>query len=290
MANIGDIFRDLGFDVPKNEEAKSPVQRFQQAAAEGSAATDSLLLPRDSRSVLKALGRQGKQSVNLALLLNKYSAELEGEKIKKLRVPVVSEELQELLEQLNRLYADLKDVQELSLATASRMVVGLGGATVYETGMTFHHVYGCPYIPGSAVKGMCRHWIIQEHFGNQEDNALRSEEFRKAFGFQEGEKSGRGEVIFFDAFPAELKRLELDIMNPHFSEYYTKAGYVLPTDDQRLIPVTFLTVPKGTKLRFVLQGGRIQICGNSITEHLQEALTESGIGAKNALGYGLFVA
>ena len=43
-----------------------------------------------------------------------------------------------------------------------RMVIGLGGEHVLETSMTLHHVYGIPYIPGSAVKGMVRHYFLSE--------------------------------------------------------------------------------------------------------------------------------
>ena len=30
-----------------------------------------------------------------------------------------------------------------------------------------HHVYGIPYIPGSAIKGMTRHWFILREFEKQ---------------------------------------------------------------------------------------------------------------------------
>jgi CRISPR-associated protein Cmr6 len=43
-----------------------------------------------------------------------------------------------------------------------RIVIGLGGAHVLETSMTLHHIYGIPYIPGSAVKGIMRHYFISE--------------------------------------------------------------------------------------------------------------------------------
>ena len=43
-----------------------------------------------------------------------------------------------------------------------RLIIGLGGAHVLETSMTLHHVYGIPYIPGSAVKGMTRHYFLSE--------------------------------------------------------------------------------------------------------------------------------
>ena len=45
-----------------------------------------------------------------------------------------------------------------------RMVVGLGSDHVQETNMTLDHVHGIPYLPGSAIKGIVRSWVIQEFF------------------------------------------------------------------------------------------------------------------------------
>jgi len=47
-----------------------------------------------------------------------------------------------------------------------RMVIGLGGEHVLETSMTLHHIYGIPYIPGSAMKGMVRHYFLSEVLAN----------------------------------------------------------------------------------------------------------------------------
>src|SRR4051812_25489068 len=35
-----------------------------------------------------------------------------------------------------------------------RMVVGLGAESVLETAISLHRIYGVPYIPGSALKGL----------------------------------------------------------------------------------------------------------------------------------------
>jgi CRISPR-associated protein Cmr6 len=37
-----------------------------------------------------------------------------------------------------------------------RMIVGLGAENVHEISITLHHIYGIPYIPGSALKGIAR--------------------------------------------------------------------------------------------------------------------------------------
>jgi len=46
------------------------------------------------------------------------------------------------------------------LTLSWRLVVGLGAASVYETSMTLHHIYGIPYLPGSAIKGITRSYRI----------------------------------------------------------------------------------------------------------------------------------
>ena len=38
-------------------------------------------------------------------------------------------------------------------STAGRLVIGLGGENVLETGLTLSHTYGTPMIPGTALKG-----------------------------------------------------------------------------------------------------------------------------------------
>ena len=45
--------------------------------------------------------------------------------------------------------------------TNGRIIVGLGEKNVLETGITLHHTYGVPYIPGSALKGLASHYCDQ---------------------------------------------------------------------------------------------------------------------------------
>lgn len=42
-----------------------------------------------------------------------------------------------------------------------RLVIGLGLPSPFETGITLHHVYGIPAIPGSALKGLARAWRLR---------------------------------------------------------------------------------------------------------------------------------
>src|SRR5207237_557288 len=45
-----------------------------------------------------------------------------------------------------------------SLRVIGRMIIGLGGENVLETGLTLHHIYGVPYIPATALKGLTSHY------------------------------------------------------------------------------------------------------------------------------------
>ncbi|MCS6872513.1 MAG: type III-B CRISPR module RAMP protein Cmr6, partial [Anaerolineae bacterium] len=41
-----------------------------------------------------------------------------------------------------------------------RLIVGLGGKGAMEFGITLHRVTGLPYVPGSALKGLTRHYFL----------------------------------------------------------------------------------------------------------------------------------
>ncbi len=170
------------------------------------------------------------------------------------------------------------------LVTASRMVVGLGIESVLETNLRLHHTYGIPIIPGSALKGLAR------------SAALRSVDtsnpiFQTAFGKQQQV----GSVIFFDALPLpqgnnhdRLLKLQLDVMNVHFPDYYT--GKNFPTEWQNPNPIFFLTVASGTAFLFSLAvpPNRDQQTLSQVAQWLQQGLTTMGIGAKTSAGYGFF--
>ena len=166
-----------------------------------------------------------------------------------------------------------------------RLIVGLGSEHVQETSMTFHHIYGIPYIPGSAVKGVLRHWWLNDGFADNNGNidekkALKDANFIAVFGSEEQ----KGEVQFLDAYPEEV-HFATDIMNPHYSKYYD--GKEPPTDHQNPVPIPFLTVEK-TTFRFVFLAKDEKLFDNKFKELFKKALELKGIGAKTSVGYGYF--
>ena len=205
-----------------------------------------------------------------------------------------------------------------------RLVVGLGTDTVYETGITLHHIYGFPYIPGQAVKGALRSYIINEFFdkeeGDKKNGALSDPLFCDIFGCPQKsyyKEARAGLVWFFDAYPSSTPVLEVDVMNPHYSEYYSGKGDLPPADYYNPVPIFFLTVGKDTQFKFII-GIQNKYKNKTLNEYsstsklaqailnrdfnlelncnlleftsklLLIALQEHGIGAKTAVGYGYF--
>ncbi len=256
---------------------------------------------------------------------DKYLSLVQGE-IERLiqeEIPWLSDKSKKLLAILSERRVKLLNLlQNSGFKTSSkklelkwRMIIGLGASHPQETSMTLHHIYGIPYIPGSAVKGVARHSQIIKLFENtgvgewerikkmeeiletdlkkldkmDENDEIISyaknhrneiETFQKVFGTQ----SKKGEVIFFDAYPAGEIKLKIDIMNPHYGDYYS--GEEAPTDWQNPTPIKFLTV-ENTEFNFILASKDKNLLDKA-EGCLIEALEKYGIGAKTSLGYGLF--
>jgi len=251
-------------------------------------------LPRDTRTLLPSmLNESDFKNFNFFYLFNlpaissargkikiRLNEEIEKFKWDKEWLKHVSGRMSNFVEQLEKYGFSKSGIQ---VALSWRMVIGLGASHPQETSMTLHHIYGIPYIPGSAVKGVVRHWIIWEKFGGDEGKALeKDEEFKNIFGTQ----NQSGKIIFFDAYPVKEINLKVDVMTPHYPAYYSEGKE--PADWQSPIPIKFLTVEK-TIFQFYLACRKEN---ENLLEKaliwLKESLTHFGIGAKTSIGYGYF--
>lgn len=175
-------------------------------------------------------------------------------------------------------------VVSFEATTDSCLIIGLGSTSVIETGITLHPLYGFPYLPGSGLKGLARAYAeialdpkpsgddLREIFGS-EDNSQHSENNRQ------------GKVFFMDGLPTSFPKLKLDIMNPHYGEYYR--GEKPPADYLDPMPVTFLAVAREQKFSFALYSRDEDLLAKA-KRWLIGGLSDLGAGGKTNVGYGYF--
>ena len=190
--------------------------------------------------------------------------------------------------------------------TTSRLLVGHGNASATDVGLTVHHAWGVPMIPGSALAGVTARYVDAELGGpGPERERWRGPEYDDAgvverlpgdrygclFGVPElgGDPGARGLVTFCDALyvPGSAggdRPFREDVLTVHHKAYYDGRGSVPPTDYEDPNPVSLLTVGRG--VRFLLAvTGPAEWTAVAMTL-LCEALARRGVGGKTSSGYG----
>jgi len=247
-----------------------------------------------------------KSASNLKLILEKYipfyslqnKRMLDISKAKEKVYEFKSNNFQEANDYINKLNERQRQIADKSftLTTKSRLIVGLGGGSALEVSIKLHFIYGFPYIPSSAIKGVLRAYKILEKLdfdfekysdlekkiesGNREDKEIGT--FVRVFGNQQY----KGDLIILDAIPKKFPKLEEDIMNPHYPKYYNEKEP--PTDNQYPVPIKFLTVAKEEKFNFYFKNSQVykEAFETDLKQDLIEAFNYIGIGAKTGIGYG----
>lgn len=194
----------------------------------------------------------------------------------------------------------------------SRVLVGLSEGVLkqfLEVGAVIDPVLALPYIPGSSVKGLIRHFLRSE---------LGSECLAPVCELLGPEPGARGEgpcgewaagkVFIADAYPVGVVNehgflLVPDIITPH----YYKGGEPVETElDARPVPVPHVSVAEGTVFRFVIgfeEGAKapLEKIGECLVRKgvetgrdwlttaltlLAAALAVAGVGGRTTKGYG----
>jgi len=211
------------------------------------------------------------------------------------------------IESLKCFSTDVFKIEKKEYKIDWRLAIGLGEVTVYETSIKLHHIYGYPYIPASAFKGVIRNWVVNNYFEGDEAVASSNDFFSYVFGREKkGDKGeNRGNVIFYDVNPVidtknyDYPKIEIDIINTHYSDYYKDGMTAPPSDDSNPSLVNFLTVKDGTfqfnygydtTYKMSIQDKERfgeNLC-KGLNKWIKDALAYQGLGAKTAVGYGYF--
>lgn len=182
----------------------------------------------------------------------------------------------------------------------SPFMTGTGMEHPLENGFAFLNPYGLPYLPGSGVKGVLRRAAeelagVSLRYEFEDSRGWTREAVLDLFGESTGEDNGRiGALRFWDVFPTpEGDTLRVEIMTPHFAEYYQGAGEKNPSEDGQPNPIAFLAMPPGTRFTF-----HVECALERLNEPLaaqwkgllqaafEHAFDWLGFGAKTAVGYG----
>ncbi|MGH7098278.1 MAG: type III-B CRISPR module RAMP protein Cmr6, partial [Stellaceae bacterium] len=159
----------------------------------------------------------------------------------------------------------------------SRLLIGHGNPSGSGVGLTVHHAWGVPVLPGSSLKGLVAHYIDAVYGAENPDEPERrawrgptwtgrriaqgdgaGEHFAALFGAPavdgEEDSARRGFVEFHDALyvsgSANGRPFARDVLTVHQKRYYDSQGREGPSDWDSPNPVGFLTVRTGA--RFLL--------------------------------------
>jgi len=215
------------------------------------------------------------------------------------------------------------EVLKWTQTSDTRLVCGLGIPSLAENGLLMDRVWGFPYIPGSALKGIAQDQALMELTGDYCDGNKRrdakrlSKNFIACFGAQGAEHGHRldiywealkGQVIFMNAFmdPNTGKPFEIDVVNQHYRDYYLKKGTQPPADYLSPNPNFFIVLKDNIKFHFAVAARNVNLNikdkeGESleidceakslcylVANWLQTAAIGIGIGGKTRVGYGYF--
>ncbi|MCK4176166.1 type III-B CRISPR module RAMP protein Cmr6 [Aciditerrimonas ferrireducens] len=207
----------------------------------------------------------------------------------------------------------------MPLRLEARLALGIGSPHPEGMGMSFSYPHGTPRIPGSALKGVLRAAADRVRRegpppGTGEGVEIDDEVCRQLFGWapeagdgaeldapEEGTSpSQRGHLWVLDAYPyvegsedtgpASRHLVELDVVTPHHSGYFTGGGP--PVETERPTPVLYPVVAAGALLDVdVLHDGPC-VGGpgrcHALVALLWRTVCSSGaIGARSALGLGV---
>lgn len=178
----------------------------------------------------------------------------------------------------------------IDAVSTAPFATGLGLEHPVENGFAFLSPYGLPYLAGSGVKGVLRQ--AAKELRDDGEAAITQSTIDALFGQElQGADALRGVLTCWDVFPQPFGgRLVVEIMTPHFGDYYQNKG--TPHDAGKPNPIPFLAVPARSEFRFVITCDPARLSADSVDwkaatgKIVEHAFAWLGFGAKTAVGYG----
>jgi len=178
-------------------------------------------------------------------------------------------------------------ILRLEATTRTPLAIGLGNASPIENGLSIHHTYGTPYLPGSALKGLLRRAADRFGLSPQEKAVLLGEgpdPKRKTQG-------NAAYLVYWDGWldPDSKRPFQKDVITVHHQNYYS-GGKDWPTDFDDPNPVSFLSIKPGVKFHIPISctAENAQDWLDRAAEILKWGLENLGLGGKTNAGYGYF--
>ncbi len=166
---------------------------------------------------------------------------------------------------------------------SGRMYLGLGEVSPLEAGITLHHTYGVPYIPGSAIKGVVSHYAHEIGLADEIRDILFGKEASSA---NKQDSGASGYILFNDAWwVPKGKALAPEMITVHATKYYTNKGNNAPHPDFETPNPNPQIAIQGSFL-FSVEGERNW--AEKAIQLLARTMEKRGVGAKSAAGYGYF--
>ena len=224
-----------------------------------------------------------------------------------------------LLADLDKSYSGRVVTFEATLG--ARLLVNLAGGVIENAGLCLDRCFGLPFIPGSAVKGIARAqalWETHDARAADKERLLRSAMLLFGFGTNDIKATGdfgwaggaaaakaiadeigsndfKGCACFLPAYPTTPPVLVVDMVNPHYQEYY-RGRRAKAEDNESPVPNYFPAVETGASFGFAVLLNREPPISNVTPDELlhqakqwlERAITRKGVGAKTAAGYGWF--
>ena len=167
-----------------------------------------------------------------------------------------------------------------------RFITGSGNPHPIKNGLTWHPTLGIPYLPASGFKGLLRNFLT--HW--QGDAATLQQALF-------GDTEAAGQLQFFDVLPTGPVKLLVDVMTPHYANWYVAGGNPetaldaqnIPAPWHNPVPIPFLVVDTPLTLCAMVapaRGEPTQLVWDQLETLLKEAFSVAGAGAKTASGYG----